>query len=160
LAVVLIYMVLAGQFESLIFPVIMLGTIPLIFIGIAPAMIITGKSINISSFTGIILLVGIVVDNAALFYEYVEILEEEGRNLEEAIVESGKIVLRPIIMNNGTTLLGLLPVALELGEGTEFQSPMAIAVISGLVASVFLSLLLIPVLFYYLRKWQDARKSG
>ncbi len=155
LAVILIYMVLAGQFESLVFPLVMLGTIPLIMIGITPAMLLTGKSINISSFTGIILLVGIVVDNAALFYEYVEILEEEGRELQDAIVEAGKIVLRPIIMNNGTTLLGLLPVALELGEGTEFQSPMAIAVISGLITSVFLSLYLIPVLFFYLRKWQE-----
>ncbi|ASV06428.1 efflux RND transporter permease subunit [Leptospira interrogans] len=159
LAVVLIYMLLAGQFESLLIPLIMLCTIPLILIGIIPALLITGNSFNISSFTGIILLVGIVVDNAALFYEYVEILEHDQVSLKEAIIGSGQIVLRPIIMNNGTTLLGLLPVALELGEGTEFQSPMAVTVISGLAASVVLSLFLIPIAFYYILKWQRTRRK-
>ncbi len=159
LAVVLIYMLLAAQFESLIIPVIMLLTIPLILIGIVPALYFSGSSFNISSFTGIILLVGIVVDNAALFYEYVEILEADGLGLKEAIISSGQVVLRPIIMNNGTTLLGLLPVALELGEGTEFQSPMAITVISGLIASVILSLFLIPIAFYYVLKWQRKKIS-
>ncbi|RHX85411.1 efflux RND transporter permease subunit [Leptospira stimsonii] len=159
LAVILIYMLLAAQFESLIIPAIMLCTIPLILIGIIPALMITGHSFNISTFTGIILLVGIVVDNAALFYEYVEILEKENMGLKEAIISSGQVVLRPIIMNNGTTLLGLLPVALELGEGTEFQSPMAVTVISGLAASVVLSLFLVPIAFYYVLKWQRERNS-
>lgn len=84
------------------------------------------------------------------------ILREEGKDLREAIQESGKIVLRPVIMNNSTTLLGLLPVALQLGEGTEFQAPMAIAVISGLIASVFLSLFVIPTVFYYVMR----KRSG
>ncbi|MGQ2872617.1 efflux RND transporter permease subunit, partial [Leptospira santarosai] len=97
---------------------------------------------------------------AALFYEYVEILEHDRVSLKEAIIGSGQIVLRPIIMNNGTTLLGLLPVALELGEGTEFQSPMAVTVISGLAASVVLSLFLIPIAFYYILKWQRTRKKA
>lgn len=160
LAVILIYMLLAAQFESFIIPAVMLCTIPLILIGIIPALILTKSSLNISSFTGIILLVGIVVDNAALFYEYVEILEGESMKLKEAIIASGQVVLRPIIMNNGTTLLGLLPVALELGEGTEFQSPMAVTVISGLLASVLLSLFLVPIAFYYVLKWQRARKKA
>ena len=157
LSVILIYMLLASQFESLLYPFIMLGTIPLISIGIIPGLYLTDKSINISSFTGIILLVGIVIDNAALFYEYVEILEEEGYELKNCILESSKIVLRPIIMNNGTTLLGLLPVALEIGEGTEFQSPMAITVICGLITSVMLSLFLIPLLFYYVKKKKETK---
>lgn len=152
LAVILIYMVLASKFEELRFPFLMLTTIPLIAIGIIPTLIFTNKSLNISSFIGIILLLGIVVDNAALFYEYMEIFEEEGYSAYRSILKSGKVVLRPILMNNGTTLLGLLPVALEIGEGTEFQSPMAIAVISGLFTSVFISLFLIPAIFYLLSK--------
>jgi len=152
-AIALIYMLLASQFESLSIPLVMLLTIPLIFIGIIPALWATNRSFNISSFTGIILLVGIVVDNAALFYEYIEILSPDFNSLKETIIASGKVVLRPIILNNGTTLLGLIPVALEIGEGTEFQSPMAITVISGLAASVFLSLFLIPIVFYYVISW-------
>ncbi len=159
LAALLIYMVLAAQFESLKLPLVMLVTIPLVMIGITPALLLTGKSLNISSFTGIILLVGIVVDNAALFYEYVEILQREGKSLRNAVLDSGAVVLRPILMNNGTTLLGLLPIALELGQGTEFQSPMAIAVISGLLTSVFLSLFLIPMLFYAILR-KEQRETG
>ena len=160
LAVALIYMVLAAKFESLIYPLVMLCAIPLILIGIFPALLFTGKSINVSSFMGAILLVGIVVDNAALFYEYVEILREEGRVLEESIREAGKIILRPVMMNNSTTMLGLLPVALELGEGTEFQSPMAVAVISGLAAAVLLSLFVMPVVFYLILKRKERRQGA
>lgn len=158
-AIALIYMLLAGQFESFLIPLIMLLTIPLIFIGIVPTLLLTNHSFNVSSFTGIILLVGIVVDNAALFYEYIEILRPDFETLKETIIESGQIVLRPIILNNGTTLLGLLPVALEIGEGTEFQSPMAVTVISGLLASVALSLFIIPIAFYYLILWKEKRSS-
>lgn len=157
LSVVLIYMLLAGQYESFSYPLLMLGTIPLILVGIVPTLAITGKSLNISSFTGIILLVGIVVDNASLFFEYVEIMREEGMDIRTSIINAARIVLRPVMMNNGTNLLGMIPVAMELGEGTEFQSPMAIAVISGLVASVVLSLFLIPVLFYTWMTWREAR---
>lgn len=157
LSVVLIYLLLAAQFESLRTPGVMLATIPLILIGAAPALFLTGKSLNVSSFTGFILLVGIVVDNAALYYEYVHLLQSEGRSLDEALIESGRIVLRPILMNNSTTLLGLLPVALELGAGVEFQSPMAITVVSGLIASVFLSLFVVPVAFSRLLRRRASR---
>ena len=148
LAVLLIYMLLAAQLESLSRPLLLMGTIPLIAIGIVPALAITGKTINVISLTGIIMLIGIVVDNAVLYHEYVEVLLREGHQVRTAVIESGKIVLRPVLMNNGTTLLGLLPVALQLGQGTEFQSPMAIVVISGLFASAFLSLFLVPLLIY------------
>lgn len=155
LSVLLIYMLLSAQFESFRFPLIMLGTIPMILIGIAPALALTGKSINVSSFTGIILLVGIVVDNASLFYEYVEILRAEGMELKASIVSACKICLRPILMNNGTTLLGMVPVALEIGEGAEFQSPLAMAVISGLIASVVISLFVIPAMFFLMLKAKE-----
>ena len=160
LSTVLIYMLLAAQFESLKFPIVMLSTIPLIVIGVVPALALTGKSLNISSFTGLILLLGIVVDNASLFYEYVEILLADGFDLRTAIIDSCKIVLKPILMNNGTTMLGMLPLALELGQGSEFQSPMAITVISGLIASVFLSLFVIPVAFYQVLKRSHAAEHS
>jgi len=151
LSVLFIYMLLASQFESFLFPFLMLGTIPLIFIGVSPALFLFGKSINISSFTGIILLVGIVVDNAALFYEYFEKFEKENSTIMDAVRSSSATVFKPILLNNITTILGLLPAILELGEGTDFQSPMAIAVAFGLFSSVIISLFLIPILFYRIR---------
>ncbi|MCE9502108.1 MAG: efflux RND transporter permease subunit, partial [Leptospira sp.] len=152
LAGVLIYMLIAGQFESLKFSFVMVMTIPLIFIGTFPALFLFNKSLNVSSFMGIVLLLGVVVDNATLYYEYVELILKEKVSLKKAIVDSGKIVLRPILMNNSTTVVGLLPIMFEIGSGTEFQSPMAVTVVSGLIASVFFSLYLIPVLFYFMLK--------
>ncbi|EPG73162.1 RND transporter, Hydrophobe/Amphiphile Efflux-1 (HAE1)/Heavy Metal Efflux (HME) family, permease protein [Leptospira fainei serovar Hurstbridge str. BUT 6] len=152
LAIVLIYMLLASQFESLLYSLIMICTIPLMFIGVFPALFLFGKSLNVSSFMGLVLLLGVVVDNAALYYEYVHLLSKENIPLRKVITDSGKIVLRPILMNNATTILGLLPIMLELQKGTEFQSPMAIVVIVGLLTSFFFSLYLIPVLFFLLLK--------
>ncbi|TGK00826.1 efflux RND transporter permease subunit [Leptospira semungkisensis] len=150
LAILLIYMLLASQFESLLYSLIMICVIPVMFIGIFPALFLFGKSLNVSSFMGIVLLLGVVVDNAALYYEYVHLLSKENIPLKKVITDSGKIVLRPILMNNATTILGLFPIMLELQKGTEFQSPMAIVVIVGLFTSFFFSLYLIPVLFFYL----------
>lgn len=152
LATVLIFMLLASQFESLKFSLIMICTIPLIFIGLFPALFLFGKSLNVSSFMGLVLLLGVVVDNATLYYEYVSILSQNKIPLKKVIIDSGKIVLKPILMNNVTTILGLLPIMLELQRGTEFQSPMAVVVIFGLFTSFFFSLYLIPLLFYFLLK--------
>ena len=157
LAAVLIYMLLAAQFESFLYPLLMMGTVPLVLIGIIPALTLSGKSLNVNSFTGIILLIGIVVDVAVLFYEYTLLRQKEGADLLTAVKDSGKIILRPVLMNNTTTLLGLLPVALQLGEGTEFQAPLAIAVIGGLLAAVLLALFVIPVIFYYVLKWNPQK---
>ncbi|PNV74325.1 efflux RND transporter permease subunit [Leptospira inadai] len=156
LATLLIYMLLASQFESLVYSLVMICTIPLMFIGTFPALFLFGKSLNVSSFMGIVLLLGVVVDNAALYFEYVHLLSKEEIPLKKVIVDSGKIVLRPILMNNSTTILGLLPIMLELSKGTEFQSPMAIVVVVGLFASFFFSLYLIPILFFQLLKNKKA----
>ena len=157
LAAILVYMILAGQVESTLYPWPMLLTIPLMAIGIVPALLLTGHSLNVSSFTGIILLIGIVVDNAALFFEYVEVLRASGAELRAAIVESGRIVLRPLFLNNSTTLLGLVPAAIAIGAGTEFQAALAVTVIAGLLTSVILSLFVIPVTFYYIIRWREGR---
>ncbi len=148
LSVALIFMLLAARFESITHALVMLATIPLILIGVTPALILTGNGLNVSSFTGVILLVGIVVDNAGLLYEYMEILQHEGYSFSDSIEQASKIILRPLVLNNGTTVLGLLPVALELGRGSEFQAPMAVAVISGLLTSMLLSLYVVPALFH------------
>lgn len=100
---------------------------------------------------GIILLIGIVVDNASLFYEYLHINLKE-LPTQKAIIQSGKVILRPVLMNNSTTILGMLPVVLGFGKGGEFQAPLGVVVISGLLSCVFLTLFLIPVLFNLLLK--------
>lgn len=152
LASILIYMLLSSQFQSLKLSAIMICTIPLMFIGIFPALFLFGKSFNISAFLGLVLLLGVVVDNASLYYEYLIISLNESKELSKAIIESGKIVFRPILMNNLTTILGLIPVAFEFQKGAEFQSPMAIVVIVGLLSSFLFSLFLLPILFFYILK--------
>jgi multidrug efflux pump subunit AcrB len=93
-----------------------------------------------------------VVDSSVLFSEYLDLLQKKGLALGDSVLASGKIIIKPLIMNQGTTFLGLLPIALELGEGTELQSPMAITVMGGIFVSALLSLFLIPTLIYHLRK--------
>ncbi|TGL79168.1 efflux RND transporter permease subunit [Leptospira yasudae] len=154
LASALIYMLLSSQFQSLRLSAIMICTIPLMFIGIFPALFLFGKSFNISAFLGLVLLLGVVVDNASLYFEYLLISLKEYKDLSKAIIESGKIVFRPVLMNNLTTILGLVPVAFEFQKGAEFQSPMAIVVIVGLLSSFLFSLFLLPILFFYLLKEQ------
>ncbi|EJO69859.1 MULTISPECIES: efflux RND transporter permease subunit [Leptospira] len=154
LASILIYMLLSSQFQSLKLSAIMICTIPLMFIGIFPALFLFGKSFNISAFLGLVLLLGVVVDNASLYYEYLIISLNESKEISRAIIESGKIVFRPILMNNLTTILGLIPVAFEFQKGAEFQSPMAIVVIVGLLSSFVFSLFLLPILFFSILKKQ------
>jgi multidrug efflux pump subunit AcrB len=120
----------------------------MLFVGSIPALIISGKSLNMSSFLGIILLTGIVVDNGSLIYEYILIFKKSNILNPEEIILACKEAIRPILLNNCTTFLGMLPAVFEIGEGSEFQSPMAIAVTSGLIVSVILSLFLLPILFY------------
>ncbi|MCG6167173.1 efflux RND transporter permease subunit [Leptospira sp. FAT2] len=158
LASLLIYMLLSSQFQSLKLAAVMICTIPLMFIGIFPALFLFGKSFNISAFLGLVLLLGVVVDNASLYFEYLIISFKESGDFAKAIIESGKIVFRPILMNNLTTILGLVPVALEFQKGAEFQSPMAIVVIVGLFSSFFFSLFLLPILFFLLLKNRKVEK--
>ncbi len=150
LAALLIYMLLAAQFESYRIAAVLMLTVPMIAAGIVPALVLTGKSFNVSSFTGVILLVGIVVDNAALLYEYAAKLRAEGLPVAVALENAGRIVLRPVLMNTGTTAVALIPAALEIGQGTEFQAPMAITLISGLAAAVVLTLFVIPVVLSWM----------
>lgn len=147
LAVFLVYLVMASQFESLLHPFVIMFTIPLALIGAVFALWITGSTLSVVVFIGLILLAGIVVNNAIVLIDFINQLREKGMEKFEAIVEAGRSRLRPIMMTTLTTVLGLLPLALGLGEGAEVRAPMAITVIGGLTVSTMLTLLVIPVMY-------------
>lgn len=147
IAIILIYMIMAAQFESLIHPFIIMFTIPLAFAGGALALFITRTAFGVTAFIGVIMLSGIVVNNGIVLIDYINILRREGKEKIEAITIAGPIRLRPILMTTLTTVLGLVPLALGIGEGAEVQAPMAIVVIGGLLFSTILTLLFVPVLY-------------
>jgi len=147
LAVFLVYLVMASQFESLIHPLVILFTIPLALVGAVLALFITGTSVNIVAFIGIIMLAGIVVNNAIVLVDLINQLRAQGIERFAAIMEAGTARLRPILMTSLTTTLGLLPMAMGFGEGSEVRTPMAITVIGGLTVSTLLTLVVIPVVY-------------
>ena len=147
LAVFLVYLVMASQFESLIHPFVILFTIPLALVGAILALFITGTTINIVAFIGVIMLAGIVVNNAIVLVDLINQLQDQGMERIAAIMEAGTARLRPILMTSLTTTLGLLPMAMGFGEGSEVRTPMAITVIGGLTVSTLLTLVVIPVVY-------------
>ena len=147
LAIFLVYLVMASQFESLIHPFVILFTIPLALVGAVLALFITGTTINIVALIGVIMLAGIVVNNAIVLVDLINQLRAQGKDRIDAIMEAGQARLRPILMTSLTTALGLLPMAVGFGEGAEVRAPMAITVIGGLLVSTFLTLLVIPVVY-------------
>ncbi|MBN1885122.1 MAG: efflux RND transporter permease subunit [Candidatus Krumholzibacteriota bacterium] len=156
LAVFLVYLVMASQFESFLHPFVILFTIPLALIGVVLALSITKSTISVVVLIGLILLAGIVVNNAIVLVDYVNQLRRRGMEKREAIVEGAHSRLRPIMMTMLTTSLGLLPLAIGIGEGAEIRAPMAITVIGGLTVSTLLTLIVIPVMYSVL----DRTKSG
>lgn len=147
LGVVMAYMILAAQFESFLHPITVLLSMPLSFIGAFGALLLTGKTLSIFSFIGLILLMGLVKKNAILLVDYTNTLRERGMPKQEAILQAGPVRLRPILMTTFAMVFGMLPVALALGEGAETRSPMGIAVIGGLLTSLFLTLVVVPVAY-------------
>lgn len=146
LAVILVYMVMASQFESLVHPLIIMVTVPLALLGAVLALAVTGVALSVNGFIGIIMLAGIVVNNAIVMIDYINTRRQE-ENRDEAILNAGPIRLRPIMMTTLTTVLGLLPLSFGMGDGGETQQPMAIVVIGGLLFSTILTLVIIPVLY-------------
>jgi HAE1 family hydrophobic/amphiphilic exporter-1 len=147
LSIFLVYVIMAAQFESLLHPFVILFTIPLAFFGTMVTLKALGISLSIIVFLGMIMLAGIVVNNAIVLVDYINTLRRRGMDLEEAVVSAGTVRLRPILMTTATTTLGLLPMALGIGDGAELRTPMAISVISGLVVSTLLTLFVIPVIY-------------
>jgi HAE1 family hydrophobic/amphiphilic exporter-1 len=148
LAILLIYLVMAGQFESLRDPFVVLFSIPMAITGIVLIMILTGTIFSMQAFIGCIMLAGIVVNNAIILVDYTNRLRRDhGMELMDAIKLAGSRRLRPILMTASTTILGLLPLSLGLGEGGEAQAPLARVVIGGLLSSTLITLVLIPVVY-------------
>jgi len=147
LSVILVYMVLAGQFELFLQPLLIMGTVPLAFVGVTWGLALTGRTLCVSSMIGAIALGGIVVNNAIVLVDYTNRLRRAGMGVEDAVVEAAVVRLRPIMMTTGTTVLGLLPLALGLGRGHELQAPLATAIIGGLLVSTLLTLVLVPALY-------------
>ena len=156
LAVFLVYLVMASQFESLLHPFVILFTIPLALVGAVLALLLTRSPVSVVVFIGLILLVGLVVKNAIILIDKVNQLREDGVAKREALVEGARSRLRPIIMTTACTLFGFLPLALAFGEGAEVRSPMAITVIGGLLVSTLLTLVVIPVVYDLLDRRADA----
>ena len=147
LAIFLVYLVMASQFESFLHPFVILFTIPLALIGAVLGLVVTGSTISVVVFIGLILLAGIVVNNAIVLIDLVNQLRDRGMKKREAIIAGGRSRLRPILMTTLTTVLGLIPLALGIGEGAEIRAPMAITVIGGLSVSTLLTLVVIPVVY-------------
>ncbi|OHE85515.1 MAG: acriflavin resistance protein [Lysobacterales bacterium RIFOXYA1_FULL_69_10] len=155
LAIFLVYLVMASQFESLLHPFVILFTIPLAMVGAVLALLVTGNTISVVVFIGLILLVGLVTKNAIILIDKVNQLREAGVAKREALVEGARSRLRPIIMTTLCTLFGFLPLAVAMGEGAEVRSPMAITVIGGLLVSTLLTLVVIPVVYDLLDRRAD-----
>jgi len=147
LAVFLVYLVMASQFESLLHPFVILFSIPLAAVGVALALWLTHTRLSIVVFIGLIMLAGIVVNNAIVLVDLINKLRDQGTERMQAIREAARLRLRPIMMTTLTTILGLAPMAFGLGEGAEMRTPMAITVIGGLLTSTLLTLLVVPVMY-------------
>jgi HAE1 family hydrophobic/amphiphilic exporter-1 len=164
LAIPLIYMIMAAQFESLLFPLIIMFSLPQAFTGVVLSLVLTGKALSVPALIGVILLSGIVVNNGIVLVDYINILRrEKGYSREEAIRLAGPVRLRPILMTTLTTVLGMLPLSLGLKEGSEMQSPMAIVIIGGLTFSTLVTLIFVPVMYSLLDDlalWFRAKFQG
>jgi HAE1 family hydrophobic/amphiphilic exporter-1 len=147
LAIILTFILLAAIMESVIHPLIIMVTLPLGLIGAIIALIITGKTLNMISFMAIVMLVGIVVNNAILQIDYINTLRKEGKSLRQAIIAGASVRMRPIIMTNVATIISMIPLAMELGEGSEMRSSMAVVSIGALITSTLLTLFAIPAMY-------------
>jgi len=159
IAIILVFMVMASQFESFREPFIILFTIPLAIIGVIWMLLITSTALSVISGIGILVLVGIVVNNGIVYIDYVnQLRKKQNMGLEQAVAYAGQIRMRPILMTALTTIFGLIPLALKLGEGAELWSPLGRAVIGGMIVSTFLTLIFIPVLYTTFEKRAERKR--
>jgi HAE1 family hydrophobic/amphiphilic exporter-1 len=147
LGVILVYMIMAAQFESLLDPFIIMFAIPFTFIGVILGFLFTGTTLNIISYLGMIMLMGIVVNNAIVLISYIIILRARGYSMYDAVTHAGRDRLRPVLMTTITTLVGLLPLAISRGEGSESWQPLGITMFGGLLVSTLITLLFVPTLY-------------
>ncbi len=159
LAVILIYMVLAAQFESYIHPLTIMLSLPFAFIGALLGLLMGGHTINTMSLIGIILLMGLVTKTSILLVDHTIQLREEGVPIVEALIQSGSVRLRPILMTTLSTILGMLPLALGIGAGAELRQSMAVAVVGGLITSSLLTLVVVPLAYYMIDRFQVGMRN-
>ncbi|HDS07603.1 MAG TPA: efflux RND transporter permease subunit [Bacteroides sp.] len=158
LSLVLTYLVMASQFESMKMPLIIMFSIPFAFSGVILAHLVTGLTMSVISMVGGVMLIGIVVKNAIVLVDYINLMRERGYKLKEAIVLSGRSRLRPVLMTTFTTLLGMLPLAMSRGEGAEIWSPMGISVIGGLIFSSLVTMIVVPVMYQIFLRKEEKKK--
>ncbi len=158
LSIVFVYMIMASQFESLWQPFIVIFTLPLSFIGVAMILFVTGTSLSIIALLGIIMLGGIVVNNGIVLISYYNVIEQKGEMGLDSLIEASTTRLRPVLMTAVTTVLGLIPMAIAGGEGAEFRAPLAITVIGGLIVSTFLTLFVVPAVYFFGKKFMSSVK--
>ncbi len=159
LAVILVFAVMLFPFGSFTSPVVIMLIMPLSLFGVVVGLWITGTPLNVSSFMGAIMLVGIVVKNGILLLDRAQKAVMEGSPVEEAVIQAGRVRLRPILMTTLTAILGLVPLAFGIGPGAQMQKPLAVAVIGGLTFSTLFTLMLAPMLYVSMRRWQIARQT-
>jgi HAE1 family hydrophobic/amphiphilic exporter-1 len=158
-SLILVYLVMASQFESLKMPLIIMFSIPFAFTGVAIALFLTDTTLSVISGIGAVLLIGIVVKNAIVLVDFINLMRDRGNELYEAIALSGRSRLRPVLMTSATTILGMFPLALSAGSGSELWKPMGIAVIGGLIFSTFVTLVLVPVVYAVFVRRGERKKS-
>src|SRR5438477_12304678 len=155
LALMLVYMFMATLFKSLLDPLIIMFSVPMGLIGVFTSLYLTHTSLSVNSFMGIIMMVGIVVSNGVLLVDFANVLRErDGLDIVSAVVRAGRTRLRPILMTTIATIVGLVPMALGIGEGSETNLPLARAVIGGLTVSTFFTLFLVPALYSIADRWR------
>ncbi len=158
-AVLLVYMVMASQFESLLEPFVIIFSVPLAFAGVVLALVITGTTLQVTALIGVILLSGVVVNNAIVLVDVLKRRRREAMDLVAAAAEAGRMRLRPILMTALTTIFGMTPLALEIGDGAEMWAPMGRAVIGGMILSTLLTLIVVPTAYVILAGWADRRRE-
>jgi HAE1 family hydrophobic/amphiphilic exporter-1 len=157
LAIVLIYMLLAAQFESYVDPLVIMMAVPLSLVGIIGSLLITHRAFGLTAFIGSLMLVGIAVKNSILVIEFTKQLREQGVEVRDALLRAGPMRLRPILMTTFATIGGMLPLAIGIEAGSSTQAPLATVVIGGLIASTFLSVLVVPTLYLMVSKRSGGR---
>jgi HAE1 family hydrophobic/amphiphilic exporter-1 len=155
IALLLMYLILVMQFGSFLEPIAILISLPLSLIGVVLALLITGDTLNIMSMIGVILLMGIVAKNAILLIDFAKWGQEQGMERRAAIIEAGRVRLRPILMTTMALIAGMIPVALGVGEGADFRAPLGRAIIGGVLTSTFLTLLVIPTVYEIMDEWRE-----
>ena len=160
LSLVLVFLVMASQFESFVMPFVIMFSIPFAFTGVILALVITGASLSVIAALGAVLLVGIVVKNGIVLVDYINLMRDRGYELSEAIALSGRSRLRPVLMTALTTILGMLPMALSTGDGSEMWRPMGISVIGGLTISTVITMVIVPVMYSIFAKHGERDKKN